>query len=264
MGWQARITLVAWIGLFAVLSYQTARAQTSDIALAETEFYERFDEHGRVSGDIVMGVMIGRKTDGESDDATLAELADLAPRRSADVAVLRLPPQAQDGEQAEKRLFCVRINSKDGRFEAENTYSVADGVILPSGPFPYEGKHEPVLTALRAVSLVKVGQCGDRAEAVIPSTWGGEDVSLGSSALHVFVNSAGNPTVAVVGSGPGFIACNDIADASTLKYTASCVLPFDKLHEQSEGGVVRLELLVTRSLGEESFDVMIVLPRVTH
>ncbi|RBI67285.1 hypothetical protein DQW77_17690 [Roseovarius sp. TE539] len=261
MGWQARITLVAWIGLLCVVSYLPARAQTEDIALDEREFHERFDEHGRVSGDVVMGVMIGRKTDGERDDAALA---DLAPRRTADVAVLRLPPRAQDAEHAKKRLFCVRINSKDGRFEAENTYSVADGVISPSGPFPYMGRHEPIVTALRAVSLVKVGQCGDRADAVIPSTWGGDDIALGSSALHVFVNSAGNPTVAVMGSGPEFIACNDIADASTLKYTASCVLPFDKLQAHAEDGVVRLELLVTRSLGEESFDVMIVLPKVTR
>jgi len=261
MGWQAQISVVAWVGFLAFVSCLPARAQTTDIALDEREFHERFDEHGRVSGDIVMGVMIGRKTDGERDDAALA---DLAPRRTADVAVLRLPSKAQDAGKSERRLFCVRINSKDGRFEAENTYSVADGVISPSGPFPYQGKHEPVVTALRAVSLVKAGRCGDRAEAVIPSTWSGEDISLGSSALHVFVNSAGNPTVAVVGSGPGFIACNDIADASTLKYTASCVLPFDKLQAHSEGGVVRLELLVTRSLGEESFDVMIVLPKVTR
>src|SRR6056297_2795790 len=118
MGWQAQISVVAWVGFLAFVSCLPARAQTADIALDEREFHERFDEHGRVSGDIVMGVMIGRKTDGERDDAPLA---DLAPRRTADVAVLRLPTPAQDEEQAEKRLFCVRINSKDGRFEAENT-----------------------------------------------------------------------------------------------------------------------------------------------
>ena len=265
MGRHLRFALAIWIGLASLVAGPAARAQNAEPKLADDRFYERLDEWGRVSGDIVMGVMIGvvpkeDKEDGKDEEKE--HLADFAPRMTADVAVLRLPERHSepDAEDDEARLFCVRINSKDGRFEAENTYSVAGSVTLPGGPFRYEGKHEPILTAIRAVSLVKVGRCGDRTEEVVPSVWNGTALAPERLALHVFVNSAGNPTTAVVGSDPGFVTCDDVADASTLKYTASCIFSFETLEAHRQDGRVPVTVHVTRSLGEESFKITIVLP----
>ena len=254
-----RLACVMSIVLCIVTPYTATRAQNTDIALADSEFFERLDERGRVSGDIVMGVMIGPAPSDERDEITMA---DFVPRPTADITVQRLPeqkPGVQD-QGAAARLFCVRINSKDGRFEAANTYAVADGVIFPDEPFRYEGEHAPVVKAMRAVSLVKVGRCGDRTEEVVPSIWNGTELAARPRALHVFVNSAGNPTVATVGTGARFVTCEDVAAPSTLKYTALCILPLSMLKTHTQHGRVTLSLLVTRSLGEEVFEVTVVLP----
>lgn len=237
-------------GISVILStaFFAVEAQNLQVAIAAGEFQERLDKHGRVSGDIVVGVMIG--------PADVAKpMADLAPRFTADVAV-NLPPTT--GTQD----YCVRINSKDGRFESENTYPVAGASSSAGLSFRYDGIHASALTSMKAVSLVKLGPCGDRTEVIVPSIWADTSAKPKGRALHVFVNSAGNPTGVAVGSDPGFMECKDVADATTLKYTAACVLPFDLLQAEQRDGNVNLTFFVTRSLGEEVFDLAIALPAV--
>lgn len=260
MGGQGPLAFAILVGLSIIIAHPAARAQEEGVTLLEEEFHERLDEHGRVSGDIVMGVMIGPAHSDDEDDEEIV-MADLAPRTSADVAVMRLPegaPALATGPAA--REFCVRINSKDGRFEAENTYSVTGSATVSDVGFPYEGAHAPVVNSMRAVSLVKVGRCGDRTYDVVPSVWDGTDPVDGRRALHVFINSAGNPTFAVVGADRGSIPCEDVADPSTLKYTTSCILPFETLEAHRQDDRVLLTFYVTRSLGEEAFEISVVLP----
>ncbi|QFS83347.1 hypothetical protein FIU97_10950 [Roseivivax sp. THAF40] len=281
-----RRALAILLGLAFVLPDRGAHAQNADSSQAGDiqrvgEFFERFDEHGRVSGDIVMGVMIGAlvarqsNEEGQGDDAGQGSdaeqrsdtpLADGVERTTAHVAVEYLPQgQARAGqpsgdEQQDARWHvCVRINSKDGRFEAENTYSIANEVTAPEDPFLYDGDYEEDVTKTAAVSLVKVGRCGDRTELVVPSVWYGGPTP-DEKALHVFVNSAGNPTGVIVGTDQAFVPCEDVAETDTLKYTASCILPFPDLKAQAEDGRVKLTFFVTRSLGEDEHDITVILP----
>lgn len=242
-------SLVAF-GLFFTLNtaFFVAKAQNVQVAVPEGEFQERLDKHGRVSGDIVIGVMIG------PTDSTVS-MVDLAPRATADVTVTTLPT-------ADIQDYCVRITSKDGRFEAENTYPVTATSPSSGLSFLYGGVHATALKSMTAVSLVKLGHCGDRTEVIVPSTWADIATEPQGRALHVFVNSAGNPTGVAVGSDPGYTECADVADATTLKYTAACVLPLDLLRSEQRAGKVDLTFYVTRSLGEEVFDLAIALPAV--
>ncbi|ETX11427.1 hypothetical protein OCH239_20100 [Roseivivax halodurans JCM 10272] len=236
-----------------------AHAQNAEIALEDERYFERLDEWGRVSGDIVMGVMMGpAPAEDEEGKRQEVALADDVPRSTADVAVLRLPPIEEPQEDAGR--YCVRINSTNGRFEAVNTYSVGAAVPATGGIFPYFGSYKPDLDEMRAVTLVKVGHCGDRTDLVVPSVWQDAEEKADRDALHVFVNSAGNPTIAVPGSDPDFVECSDVSDDTTLKYTSACILPRDVLAPHLEDGRVRLTFYVTRSLGEESFEIDIVLP----
>lgn len=261
MGWDRlfRNTLKLTSGLALIGSF--AYAQNVEFPLDQTKYYERLDQWGRVSGDIIMGVMIGlAPVDAEGDDESTIVLADDKPRNTADVAVLNLPPSSKEPKDEAAGRVCVRINSKNGRFEAVNTYAIGNGERITGGVFPYHGKYEPDLDDMNAVSLVKVGPCGDRTELVVPSVWQGLDHGDGDKALHVFINAAGNPTIAVPGSDPGFVQCTDVSDASTLKYTAACILPFERLEPHRQDGRVALTFYVTRSLGEESFGIEVVLP----
>lgn len=237
------------LALSLLVAGSGAHAQLAEFTpVPENEkFNERLDEHGRVSGDIFMGVMIGPAMPGTDEIMTLA---DTAPGRSAHVEVRRLPV----GNAGPN--FCVRINSKDGRLEAANTYLAEQ----PAGVFRYAGTYGDRLVEMPAVSLVRVGRCGDRSDEVVPSVWNGAAGVTGDEALHVFANTAGNPAVVVVGQDPGFVACENIADPSTLKYTAVCIIGFDLIaHYQAEGRVA-LTLLVARSLGEDRYDITVVLP----
>ncbi|SEN81041.1 hypothetical protein SAMN04488077_13211 [Roseovarius tolerans] len=262
MGWNRRFGNSVKLTLSLLIAGSVAHAQIVEFPLAQDgAYYERLDEWGRVSGDIVMGVMIGPgpgRVEGWEDRKI--PLADDLPRSTADVAVLHLPPASSEPGNTEPRPYCVRINSKDGRFEAVNTYAIATELTATGGVFPYHGEYRKDLDKMLAVSLVKAGRCGDRTELVVPSVWRESNQGDKVEALHVFINSAGNPTIAVPGSDPGYVPCNDVSDASTLKYTAACILPLDTLTPHRRDGRVTLTFYVTRSLGEESFEIDVVLP----
>lgn len=242
------------IAIMVLPRESAAQGQDSSFQLAEEKFFERFELHGRVSGDIIMGVMIASV---QPDEKDLTRSADAAPRTTAELAVLSLPA-VSDGE--EKRYFCVRINSKDGRFESENTYEVAGKTTVPRGPIPYEGTLGEDVWEMKAVSLVKEGRCGNRAEVVVPSVWADNLPTPAERALQVFVNAAGNPTAASVTNTGEIVECENVIDETTLKYTASCVLPFKMLKPVRNDGNVPLTFYVTRSLGEEEFGIMVAMP----
>lgn len=238
-----------------------AKAQNAEISYKgqekDQEFSERLDDFGRVSGDIIMGVMIGAIRPNDAEDVILA---DIAPRVAPHIAAPLLIGLTAVASEPGTQDFCVRINSKDGRFEAENTYAVPKQLTVPQVSFIYGGKFAPDLMEMNAVSLVKAGQCGTRTEVVVPSTWAERPILDAPKALHIFVNSAGNPTDVAFGKGADYVACDDIAEASTLKYTAVCILPYASLEAQQENGLVELTFYVARSLGEEVFDLAVLLP----
>lgn len=244
---------IAFISMFLLAPVESA-AQDEDSPFQHIgeNFDERLEERGRVSGDIIMGVMIGPVP---GEDAPPYPWADAAPRSDADLQVLVLPEPESDHDP---QHICVRINSKDGRFEAENTYEVADGTSPDDAPIPYRGLYGPDVAQMLAVSLIKPGRCGDRTNIAIPSLWAASPVSLSDGALHIFINAAGNPTY--VSFGAEAMDCQDVTDATTLKYTASCIITLAALRDEVKEGAVDLTVFVTRSLGEETFDVSVLLP----
>lgn len=234
--------------LSLLLAGSAAHAQLAEFSPENPDdFYERLDEHGRVSGDIFMGVMIGPAQRGMGEDLNLA---DSAPERSADVEVRRLPVGDAGPD------YCVRINSKDGRLEAVNTYLAEQ----PAGVFLYLGTLGDKVGDTRAVSLVRVGRCGDRSDKVVPSVWKGAAGDIGDEALHVFANTAGNPAVLLVGGEEDSVPCENVTDSTTLKYTAACIVGFDLIARHRAEDSVDLTLLVARSLGEDSHKITVVLP----
>ena len=242
------------MAIMVLPSESASQTQDTVFQLVGGEFFERLEPHGRVSGDIIMGVMIRSLHQDQTDET---RSADAAPRTTAGLAVLALP-SLPEGE--ETRYFCVRINSKDGRFESENTYEVTGNKTVPQGPIPYKGAYGEDVWKMKAVSLIKLGRCGNRAEIVVPSIWADNLPDASERALQVFVNAAGNPTAATVANSDFSVECENIIDETTLKYTASCILPFEELQSVQNNGQVPLTFYVTRSLGEDEFGVIVAMP----
>lgn len=213
-----------------------------DIVLAGRDFQERLGETSKVSGDIIMGVML--TTD--------------APGAAAPAITTGRPPDWTTA--TDWSPVCVRLVSKDGNYEAENTYMVRPGYGAAVAPFPYLGKHAADLAARKAVALVRAGRCGSRNQPVLPSLWRGPEQA--DPTLHVYLNTAGNPaTVAIGRRGELYSgACENVAELTGLKYTAHCAIPLDRLPAGAEP--LPLSFFVTRANTEEVFqtDLLRVLP----
>ncbi|ASP20962.1 hypothetical protein ANTHELSMS3_02285 [Antarctobacter heliothermus] len=202
------------------------------IGLEKDVFHETVSETSKVSGDIVMGVML---TDDSPSD---------------------LPPTVITGiptfwKRPEKPVpVCVRIVSKDGRYEAENTYMVPPGFDIDSADFPYTGEHADFLADRTAVALVVPDRCGNRNRTAVPTLWRATPRTQ-NSVLHVYLNAAGNPSSVAVGRGDRFFeACKDVSELTGLKYTADCAIPTEFLPPDKNA---RLTFFITRSNTEESF-----------
>lgn len=247
---QATFGIVATI-IATICLPGNSEAQETEPAIARVgaDFVERFEEFGRVRGDIVMGTMLGLPESTGSPDAP--------PRANGDVAVSVLPTADAD---ATARLFCVRLSSKDGRFESENTYEVTHPRPEPGAPFPYEGEHDEIVQSKKIVSNISLGPCGNRVETIIPSNWADAGKIGPERALYLFLNSAGNPAFVEIDGAP-LVECRDISDEETLKYTAACLLPAATLDAQrGSDGQVPVTVIVSRMLGEDTFPIRIFWP----
>ncbi|SDF61564.1 hypothetical protein SAMN04488105_13610 [Salipiger thiooxidans] len=223
----------AALALFTTVS-GTSLAQ--GIALEKGPFQERVSEYSKVSGDIVMGVML------TGDEASTREPS----------IVTGVAPDWTESSAASP--VCVRIVTKDGRYEAENTYLIAPSYAGTRAPFPYEGQQADLLAERSAVALVKAGRCGDRSDTFIPVHWKAEPGAQPKT-LHVYVNSAGNPVSIAWGRGADAIRnCANVTELAGLKYTARCDVQIDELPSEA---TVRLTLFVVRSNSEEVFDIRI-------
>lgn len=208
-----------------------------EIKLAETEFREFVTENARVSGDIVMGVML-------SDDSSSPALPYLSTANHWITS------------DAETQV-CVRIVTKDGRYEAENTYVVPQRYQQSSAEFPYDGTRSDILTREPAAALVKIGSCGSRdavAVPVLPQTETAPKLDL----LHVFINAAGNAVDVAWGRGRDQTAdCVDVTELDGLKYTSRCDVPLSALQG---GGPTSLTFFVARGNTEENFRLSVLPP----
>ncbi len=225
--------LPAALALFAIFS---GMSLAQGITLEKAPFQERVSEYSKVSGDIVMGVML------TGDEASGREPS----------IVTGVAPDWTDSGAASS--VCVRLVTKDGRYEAENTYLIEPGYSGAEAPFPYEGDQADLLAERPAVALVKAGRCGDRSDTFIPVLWKAEPGAQPRT-LRVYVNSAGNPVSIAWGRSADAIAdCADVTELTGLKYTARCDVSLDKLPSDAPA---RLTLFVARSNSEEVFEIRV-------
>jgi hypothetical protein len=228
--------------LLAAIVFLPLPSLAQGIRLGETEFLERISETSKVSGDIVMGVML---TGDQPSDQPPSVVTASVPSWST---------------STEATPVCVRLVSKDGRYEAENTYLVEPGYGDDTAPFPYMGEHADFLAERPAVALAKPGRCGDRSDTALPAIWRARADSP-PEMLNIYLNTAGNPASMALGRGDRFFEpCTDISELSGLKYTALCSVPVSDLPVD---GPARLTFFITRSNTEESFTLE-VLPVSTN
>lgn len=202
------------------------------IELAQEDFSETVSETSKVSGDIVMGVMLTGDAPSGMPPTIVTGIAD------------------QWSGSAEASPVCVRLVSKDGRYEAENTYLVGAGFKGKNAPFPYLGIYADFLESRAAVVLVTSGRCGERSVSAIPALWKAPD-GMRPDTLQVYLNTAGNPASVAVGRGDTFFEpCTDISELTGLKYTTRCTIPVSVLPKENPA---RLTFFVTRSNTEETF-----------
>lgn len=225
------------VGLVLATTLAADVGTAQEIRRLGTNFVERLGERtARVSGDIVMGVMLSG-----------AEGA----RHTIDVAVPVLPPASGDGRHA-----CVRIVSKDGRYEAENTYEIGAGHAGAGGEFSYDGVYAEKISDLANVVLVTSGRCGNRTRLAAPASWA--DVDAEASELKVYINAAGNPTSVALGRGDTFFEpCENVTEVSGLKYTTICTIPMSLL---PKADTAKLSFFITRSFTEEAFSIDVLVP----
>lgn len=216
-----------------------ATAFSQEIQLAGKAFHETVTENARVSGDIVMGVM----------------LIDDSPSPGDPSVTTGNHWMASDGEAQ----VCVRLVTKNGRYEAENTYVVPQRYKKANAVFPYGGTRLDILSQEPAAALVKIGPCGRRDAVVVPVLSHTES-SNASNMLRVFVNAAGNPVDVAWGRKRDQVAdCTDVTDLDGLKYTARCDVPLSALPRTRP---TDLTFFIARGNTEEDFQLSVLPPYV--
>lgn len=210
-----------------------------EIELAGSTFQETVTENARVSGDIVMGVMLVGDSPVSVDPSV----------RTGNHWM------ASDGETQ----VCVRIVTKNGRYEAENTYVVPQRYNSAAAVFRYGGTRRDILSEEQATALVKTGACGSRDAVVVPILSHDEPFK-GSEILRVFINASGNPVDVAWGRGRDQVAdCTDVTELDGLKYTARCDVPIASLPRTAP---VELTFFIARGNTEEDFQVSVLPPYV--
>ena len=213
-----------------------------EIELSNTPFQETRYPTSKVSGDVIMGVML-------TADRTV----------DGDFSVITGVPDEWRESDADTKI-CVRLVSKDGLYDAENTYDVPASYTKKVALFPYEGREQEFLKQRNLVARVSLGSCGVRTDVVVAANRIASDQGS-SDTLHIFLNSAGDPTAVAVGTGIDFFKpCRDISQGDGLKYTTVCDIPLKHL-DTNEGN--RLTFIISRNTTEERFSLN-VLPYFAH
>jgi hypothetical protein len=212
----------------AILVAGVAVAQDARLANPDGGFREFVHESSKVSGDVIMGVML-------TDDAPLPG------------AQVVWTPRPKDASELE---VCVKLTARDGLYEAENTYSIGAGNVGDTVRYPYGGNQEDILDDDFAVVRVTRGRCGSRPGDVLPAFWKTAP-SRDVEALRVYLNTAGNPASAFLDDGSDFWTdCTVLASENALKYTTLCTLPLEHFVGSN---VYTVTILVSRNRTEERF-----------
>ena len=227
------------ISVILCVTLLPATVFAQEIRWAGKDFNETVSENARVSGDIVLGVMLTE--DSSSPGGPTVTTGNHWMASDAETQV------------------CVRIVTKDGRYEAENTYLIPQHYQKPDAIFPYGGEGPDILSEEPVAALVKTGPCGSRNAVAVPVLSLNEG-GAASDMLRVFVNAAGNPVDVAWGRGRDqFTDCDDVTELDGLKYTARCDVPLNKL---PQAGAANLTFFIARGNTEEDFELSVLPPYV--
>ena len=201
-----------------------AAVEKQSLTAATRPFYERLTERVPVGGRSLVGVVATPSQD-------LPDGSGLVSGR------LTLPGSLSGA-------VCVRAQTQDGRYEAENTFVTGAPVAGVYTLFWSEAHKELRVVPLRQVAaLTTVGACGTTASTVIPTGMDGAGAVDGQF-LQVLVNTRGATTWAVLrdpnSGGPALARahCLRLEDGARVAYDARCVLRPPTTHQSVE---LRLE-----------------------
>ena len=196
-----------------------------------TPFDEHRYERAKVSGGLVVGVMF-------SPD----NLQRNQPRLQAALPTI--------GERVD--TVCVRVTSRDGTYEAANTYSLPDAVGRQELTFSYPTRYPEVLREIPTVARMNLGDC-DQDGPVIPVLWGDADARV-SGDVTIYINTAGADTLLAYETASGEVVthCTQIEETGGIKYTATCPVNIAGIPGNT---LTTLYFDVTRNRTSETYEV---------
>ncbi|MBV7408567.1 hypothetical protein [Maritimibacter sp. DP1N21-5] len=219
-------------GVLVGLSSSTSLAQEITRDNSHEAFVEVKSENSQVSGDVILGAML-------IGDDVFPQVPNVV-----------TPPGAWLARN-EPAKACVRIVAKDGRYIAENAYTIPAGFAGERADFTYDGELPDFLQNRKSVIRVTSGECTAQNPTLVPASWADAGATTATT-LNLFVNAAGNFTAVAVGDGTRFFEpCRDVTEATGLKYTTICEIPVEVLAEAADP--IELTFLISRNNTEERF-----------
>jgi hypothetical protein len=217
------------VTLVAALCASPIMAQES--VAPNTPFHEERFERAKVSGGLVVGAMF-------TPDS-----------------LERSRPSLSTALPATETAFdtvCLRVTSRDGTYESENTYSVRDAIRRTVLNFDYPTRFPAILRTAPTVARMNAGDC-DREGPIIPVIWGEADDSSRGRLLF-YVNTAGADTFVAYEAAGGEVVdrCAQVEETGGIKYTAVCPVETGSLPRDT---AVTVYFDVTRNRVVETYEV---------
>ena len=215
----ARRGLARMLGCALLLQLPLALADGAIPATLDgNKLFETHDPEVKVSGNVIVGVMVAGAYQGLSKD----------------LLGIR-PPDAGD------KAVCLKVTSRDGAYMSENNYGVkisqSDIVYLPyvsNLTSIVEEYSEPGSIAISATQ----GNCEQAATAAyfLPALLNEKRENLESGDLSIYINGFDATDVAyrIIESGTDLDDCDYIKEGRHTAYNFSCVIPRDKIPEADE------------------------------
>jgi len=220
--------------VFAVLVFAAPTLAQESLS-PNSPFDEQRHERAKVSGGVVVGAMFA---------------PDTLPRAHP-VLTAALPAIGDPVE-----TVCVRVTSRDGTYEAVNTYAVQEAARNRPLNFIYPTRYPDVLGTAPTVARMNLGGCQNDGP-LIPVVWS-DAGTPGEADLMIYVNTAGADTIVAYEAPGGEVVarCTQIMETGGIKYSAACPVDAKGLPRNLP---VTIYFDVTRNRVVETYEVTVIL-----
>lgn len=220
----------------ALISVSLWAAENPVVRLAQSPFAESFLGNPKVSGNVLVGLQLGRS------------------EQAFNPTGIGVPVSARFSA----RRSCVLISSRDGRYSAENAYELPAGTGISTLEMPTryasqlsKMKFEDIAVLVRDVPVCASVSLGALVPVLMPKQGSGELIALinpGFARAEARVVRDGKEIVATT-------RCTDISGEIRIAYSSRCVLSANPpLHGDY---VLELTLRETTSRDTISFPILI-------